>query len=60
MRRPNGFTLLELITCLAIIGVIALCAVPAFATYRRRASLNAEAAMFVGNSGPGAAWRPNS
>jgi hypothetical protein len=53
-RRPHFFdegdldanatrlSLLELIVALAIIGVIALCAVPAFATYRRRASMTSQ------------------
>ena len=43
MRRNDGFTLLEIVTTVAIIGVVALVAVPSFAAYRRHASLLAEA-----------------
>lgn len=43
MRRQKGFTLLELIAVMAIVGILALIAVPSFATYRRHASLRAEA-----------------
>src|SRR5260370_1447773 len=48
MRNRSGFSLLELITALAIIGVIALCAAPAFATYRRRASMTSQVAKLQG------------
>src|SRR5438067_963991 len=37
-KRERGFTLLEILTAIIIIGVIVLCAIPAFASYRRRAS----------------------
>lgn len=40
-RRVRGFTLIELLAAVAIIGLIALCSVPAFGTYRRRASCEA-------------------
>lgn len=43
MRRESGVTLLELIAAVAVIGILALCAVPSFATYRRHASLRAQA-----------------
>ena len=43
MRRQKGFTLLEVIAVVAIVGILALIAVPSFATYRRHASLRAEA-----------------
>ena len=43
MRRQKGFTLLEGIAVVAIVGILALIAVPSFATYRRHASLRAEA-----------------
>ena len=42
-QNQPGFSLLELCAVLAIIGVLALCAVPAFASYRRRASVVAAA-----------------
>jgi prepilin-type N-terminal cleavage/methylation domain-containing protein len=42
-KHANGFTLLEIVVVVAIIGVIALCAVPSFANYRRRASIIAAA-----------------
>jgi prepilin-type N-terminal cleavage/methylation domain-containing protein len=46
-RRPattkKGFTAVEILTVVAILGVTAAAAVPAFATYRRRASLIAQA-----------------
>jgi prepilin-type N-terminal cleavage/methylation domain-containing protein len=38
-KRQNGITLFELIVVIAIIGIIALCAIPAFANYRRQASV---------------------
>ena len=42
-KRQNGITLIELIVVLVLIGIIALCAVPAFANYRRQASVIAAA-----------------
>jgi prepilin-type N-terminal cleavage/methylation domain-containing protein len=42
-RRSHGYSLLELLTVVAIIGTIAVCAVPAFASYRRRMSVLAAA-----------------
>lgn len=42
MKR-NGFSLIEVIAVVAIIGIVALCAAPSFASYRKRASLRAEA-----------------
>ena len=38
-KRTKGYSLLELLAAIAIIGVIALCAMPAFANYRRRMSV---------------------
>ena len=38
-KRPRGYSLLELLTVLAILGLIAVCAMPAFGTYRRRMSV---------------------
>lgn len=40
-KRTSGFTLLELLTVLSIIGLMVLVAVPAFATLRRKALLRA-------------------
>ncbi len=42
-KRSHGYSLLELLTVVAIIGIIALCAIPAFANYRRRMSVLAAA-----------------
>jgi len=48
LRNPRGFSILELIAALAIIGILALCAAPAFATYRRRASMTAQVVELQG------------
>src|SRR5260370_33914028 len=48
MRNRSGFSLLALIVALAIIGVLALCAAPAFATYRRRASMTSQVVELQG------------
>lgn len=45
MRTNRGFSLVEVLTVIAIVSVIALSAVPAFAAYRRRASVTAQAAQ---------------
>jgi prepilin-type N-terminal cleavage/methylation domain-containing protein len=42
VRNQSGFSILEMLVVLAIIGVLALCAAPAFATYRRRASMTSQ------------------
>jgi prepilin-type N-terminal cleavage/methylation domain-containing protein len=44
MRRQHGLTLLEIVIVLAIIGIVVAASAPAFANYRRRASMNAEVA----------------
>lgn len=43
MRKPSGFSLLELLAAIAILGILVLVAMPAFATYRRHASILAAA-----------------
>ena len=48
MRSGRGFSFLEIVVVLAIIGAIALCAVPSFATYRRRASVTSQAVQLQG------------
>jgi len=48
MRNRSGFSLLEMLVALAIIGVFALCAAPAFATYRRRASMTSQVVALQG------------
>jgi type II secretory pathway pseudopilin PulG len=47
-KRSSGYSLLEALTVLAIIGLIALCALPAFANYRRRMSVMAAADQLRG------------
>ena len=42
-RHEHGHTLLELLVALVILGIMVCAAVPAFATYRRRTSINAAA-----------------
>jgi prepilin-type N-terminal cleavage/methylation domain-containing protein len=44
MRHQEGFSALEIIVAVAIAGLIALCAIPAFANYRRTASMTSQAA----------------
>ena len=48
MRHQNGLTLLEVLVVFAIIAIIAAAAIPAFATYRRNASMRAQAAELRG------------
>jgi type II secretory pathway pseudopilin PulG len=42
-KRQTGIALIDLIVALAIVGIIALCAIPAFAAYRRQSSVLAAA-----------------
>jgi prepilin-type N-terminal cleavage/methylation domain-containing protein len=42
-KRQNGITLIELLVAITIVGVIAMCAVPAFSAYRRQTSVIAAA-----------------
>jgi len=42
-KRQTGTTLIEIVVVVTIIGVIAMCAVPAFAAYRRQSSVLAAA-----------------
>ena len=44
-RRKAGFSLAEVITAVAIIGILAATTVPAFAAFRRRSSVIAQAAQ---------------
>ena len=48
MRRQHGLTLLEIVVVIAIIGTIAIVSAPAFANYRRSASMRAEVAELRG------------
>src|SRR5438132_6294734 len=43
MRRQQGFTVIEIIAVIVIIGIVIACSVPAFAAYRRHTSLVAQA-----------------
>ena len=42
-KREQGTTLIETVVALTIVGVVALCAVPSFAAYRRQTSVLAAA-----------------
>ncbi len=46
--RYRGFSLLEILAVVAIIGVVAIASAPAFANYRRSASMKAEVAELRG------------
>src|SRR5437764_3113601 len=46
--RCRGFSLLEIVAVIAIIGIIAIASAPAFANYRRSASMKAEVAELRG------------
>lgn len=48
MTRQRGLTLLEILVVIAIIAVIAIASAPAFASYRRSASMRAEIAELRG------------
>jgi len=48
VHRQRGLTLLEVLTVLAIIGIVAIASAPAFANYRRNASMRAEVAELRG------------
>ena len=45
-KRTLGYSLIELLTVVAIIGLMVLCAIPAFGNYRRRMSIIAASAEF--------------
>jgi type II secretory pathway pseudopilin PulG len=42
-KKTPGYSLLELVTALTLLGIILLCAIPAFGNYRRRMSIIAAA-----------------
>ncbi len=48
MRIQKGISLIEIVVVLAIVGIVVMAAVPAFATYRRRASMQAQATELRG------------
>ena len=48
MRRSSGLSLVEILAVMAIAGVIAIASAPAFANYRRNASMKAEVAELRG------------
>jgi prepilin-type N-terminal cleavage/methylation domain-containing protein len=44
-RAQNGFTLIELVTAMSIIGLIVACTIPAFTSLRRHAAVRSAAAQ---------------
>ncbi len=56
MRQHNGFTLIELMIVVAIIGILAAVAIPAYTDYLKRAQVSEGVNLLSGLKTPTKEW----